>query len=348
MVLLFWEYDRIVQRMRKRSASAPRRRAVRVLRSAAVATVLGFAAYGFAALLLADPSVGQWRTSEGRLAYERAHDEAIAAMPAPTVIRDVPTRFGTVRAYGWTSPAHHAELPIVLLPGRSSGVPMWTGQVHLLTPHRDVYAFEALGDAGRSVQVVPMRAYADQAVWVEDTLAGLKLKRAHMVGHSFGGATAAIHAQRNPERVASLTLLEPAFVLAYPPASIFVWATVATAPVPQAWRDHALARIGGVEVEDVRSDDPVGRMIELGAQHYQAALPTPKLRSPEDLRSLSMPVYVAIAERDSLAGGQSAVERSRALSRGTVQVWPDTTHSLPMQAGAALTDRLQQWWAQID
>lgn len=333
--------------MTKRTRPALRRRAGRALRSAAVAAVLGFAAYGCAALLFTDPSVGQWRTSQGRLAYERAYDEAMAAMPAPTVIRDVPTRFGTVRAYGWTSPAHHGELPIVLLPGRSSGVPMWTEQVHLLAPHRDIYAFDALGDAGRSAQVVPLHAYADQAVWVEDTLAGLKLERAHLVGHSFGGATAVIHAQRSPARVASLTLLEPAFVLAYPPASTFVWATVATAPVPQAWRDHALARIGGVEVEEVRSDDAVGRMIALGTQHYQAALPTPKLRSAQDLHSLPMPVYVAIAEHDSLAGGQSAVDRSGALARGTVQVWPDTTHSLPMQAGAALTDRLQQWWAQI-
>ena len=45
-----------------------------------------------------------------------------------------------------------------------------------------------------------------------------------------------------------------------------------------------------------------------------------------------MPTYVAIADRDSLAGGGAAADQARRLPDGTVDVWPDTTHSLPMQA----------------
>ena len=58
-----------------------------------------------------------------------------------------------------------------------------------------------------------------------------------------------------------------------------------------------------------------------------------------------MPTYVAIADRDSLAGGGAAADRARRLPDGTVEVWPDTTHSLPMQVKDKLDSRLKGFWA---
>lgn len=301
-----------------------------------------------AAQFTGSPAVGQWRSLEGRAAYDGAYDEAMRSLPPPTMTRDMAVRQGVVRVYAWTSPDHAGTTPVLLLPGRTSGTPMWAEQVTALAAARDVYAVDALGDAGRSSQIVPLNSFADQATWVVDTLDGLGLPAVHLVGHSFGGATAAEVAQAHPERVASLTLLEPVFTLAHPPASLFWWATVAMLPVPQSWRDHALARIGGVSVEEVRTDDPMSRMIALGAEHYAAALPTPSVRTDDDLSALTMPTYVAVAERDSLAGGEKATDRARLIPRGRVEVWPDTTHSLPMQVGTALTDRLATWWDSLE
>lgn len=64
-----------------------------------------------------------------------------------------------------------------------------------------------------------------------------------------------------------------------------------------------------------------------------------------ELAQLTMPVYVAIASGDSLAGGAAASERAEQLPRGTVQTWPDTTHSLPMQAAGALEPVLLEFFA---
>ena len=226
---------------------------------------------------------------------------------------------------------------------------MWAEQIRDLSRHRDVYALDAVGDAGLSTQSVAVTDHATQAAWIEDAVAGLGLPRVHVVGHSFGGALAAAFARAHPERVASMTLLEPAFTLAYPPPSTFWWATVAILPgVPRAWRDHALARIGGADDADLRTDDPTGRMIALATEHYDGHAPTPAPLSEDDLRRLSLPVYVALAERDSLAGGTRAAQAARALPHGIVETWPNTTHSLPMQAGPALTTRLEGWWRELD
>ncbi len=118
-------------------------------------------------------------------------------------------------------------------------------------------------------------------------------------------------------------------------------------PVPQAWRDLALAEIGGVSVDEVRSDDPVGRMIALGSEQYSAALPTPKPLADDELRGLRMPVYLALAERQSMAG-DSAAARASLIQDVTVQVWPNTTHSLPMQAREGLDAALLAFWSAHD
>lgn len=140
------------------------------------------------------PGVGHFRTPEGRDAYEAAYADAMATMPAPSDTYDIPTSFGIVRAYEWSTSSNAERTPVLLLPGRSSGVPMWTENLAILAAHRTVYALDPLGDASMSANTVPLRTMADQAAWVNEALDGLGLGAVHVVGHSFGGAVAATRA----------------------------------------------------------------------------------------------------------------------------------------------------------
>lgn len=196
-----------------------------------------------------------------------------------------------------------------------------------------------------SVQTVPLRSMADQATWIEEALSALGYSQVHSVGHSFGAATAANHALRHATRLASLTLLEPVFVLRWPPPMTFVWATVAVLPGPGSWRDHALAAIGGATVDDVRDSSPIGDLIAAATEAFDSALPTPRPLSTAQLETLHPPVYVAIAGRGSQAGGAKAAARARAHQpNATVEVWANATHSLPMQEHHALGQRLPTFW----
>ena len=86
-------------------------------------------------------------------------------MPKPTRTIDVQTSFGVVRVYQWVNP-DAPILPVVLLPGRGSGAPMWSENLPSLLAQRTVYAMDALGDAGLSAQTVPLTSAADQATWI--------------------------------------------------------------------------------------------------------------------------------------------------------------------------------------
>ncbi|MGH8881337.1 MAG: alpha/beta fold hydrolase [Stackebrandtia sp.] len=294
--------------------------------------------------------VGHWRSREGFASYRTAYDEVMATLPAPTRIHDVLTEFGSARVYEWEAAGGTPEsrLPVVLLPGIRSGAPMWGENLVSWIGGRTLYAMDAIGDCGLSTQSIPLADFDEHAIWVEQALAGLGLERVHVTGHSFGGAMSATYALHYAARVASVTLLEPVMVLRPLPASMYLWSALLFLPVPQSWKDYALAEIGGVSIDEVRERTPMSVMIDEGSKNYASVTRVPRTFTDEEWRSLTMPVRVDIASDKSLSGGEAAAKRATALDLGPVTVWPQTTHSLPIQAAEPLGPELEKFWTRHD
>lgn len=313
------------------------------LRVLLVVLVAVFAVIGAFGMFRNEPTVGRFRSAEGFERYRREYDAALAEMPTPQRTIDVSTDFGTVRAYEWYTENTEHTVPVVLLPGRASGAPMWSENLRDFMKQRRIIALDAIGDAGLSTQRVPIVSPAQQAQWVHQALEELAADGAHIVGHSFGGSTAATYARHYPNDVRSLTLLEPAFVLEYPPLSVFLWASVTQLPgLPQSSREYALGKISGTEYS---ADTAVARMIDVGSKEYSSSLPTPRPLTEEEARALTMPVYIAIAGGYSLAGGTQGAETARSLvPQAQIKIWENTTHSLPMEVAEPLAVELEEFW----
>ena len=294
------------------------------------------------------PTTGHWRSEQGYREYVAAYRAAMSTLPEPTRTHDIRTDHGTVRVYEWAGTPGTQDLPpVVLVPGLGSGAPMWSENLPHWLGSRTFYAMDAIGDAGLSTHAVPFNSFDDHGTWLEQTLIGLGHDRVHLIGHSFGGAIAATHARLHPERVVSLTLLEPVMVMSSMPASIYLWSAVLLLPMPQPWKDRALAEIGGVSVEEVRERTPMSVMIDAGLQHYAAVQVRPGRFTDQDWQAMPMPVRVEIASDSSLSGGDAAVDRARSFGFEVI-LRPDTTHSLPMQAASALGEELPAFWQRHD
>ena len=271
---------------------------------------------------------------------------ALVALPEPTAIRDIGTDFGRVRAYQWGEVSEH---PVLLIPGRASGAPMWSENLPGLLAGRGVIAFDLLGDAGLSHQSAPYESFAQVAEPIDELVRTMAPQGVHVVGHSFGGAVAMAYARAHPEHVRSLSLLEPVFVLGYPSPRQLGWTVLASLPLPTGLRTKALEKIAGEKIDPVEmAEDPVAAMIGAGSRHFRGHLPNPALPTDEELAGLKMPVYVAIAGESSLTGGAKARRRAEAMPRAEVEVWPGTTHSLPMQASGRIEPRLLEFFAQAE
>ncbi|MFG1946266.1 alpha/beta fold hydrolase [Nonomuraea sp. NPDC048826] len=299
----------------------------RRLKIAGSVVAVGAVALAFA--LRQPSSVGHWNDAEGRAHFMTAYEQAMADMPPAAETIDVRTDFGFVRLYRYQGAADRAgpQAPLVLLPGRASASPVWADNLPHLLKVGDVYTIDLLGEPGKSVQEAPITSDADQAAWLDQALARLPEKSFHVVGLSIGGWTAANLAIRKPGRVATLTLIDPAYTFSNIPAGTAIRAIPASVPwLPKSWRDSFNSyTAGGAPVEDV----PVADMIESGMANYTTHLPQPALIDEGALGGLTMPVLAILAGKSVMHDvDASRAVAGRALKNGTVKVYPEASHAV--------------------
>ncbi|MGK4591117.1 alpha/beta fold hydrolase [Amycolatopsis sp. w19] len=289
--------------------------------------------------------VGGFASSAARAEYEAVYDRGLAALPAPSGVHDIQTAFGVARVYRFGEPG---GTPIVLLPGRAGTAVMWEPNLTALLGHGEVYAVDLIGEPGRSEQTVPIRDGADQAAWLTTVLEELDLLSVHLIGYSFGGWLAANLAVRAPKRLRSLTVIDPVLTFGGLTPGLVVRATLTAIPVVNRWaRPSFLNWIsGGAEVD---ATDPVARVIDEGMRTYRIALPSPRLFTDEQLRSLRMPVLALIAGRSVIHDPDRAAARARELlPRGQVELWPSATHAIAGESAAEVNTRVLKFLADCE
>lgn len=131
-----------------------------------------------------------------------AADNTVAA-PEPQVVE---TAAGRIR---YLKLGEGDGTPVVLVHGFGSDHAAWLFNHEALAEGRVVYALDLPGHGG-SAKSVSDGSVAGLAAAVVAFLDAVEVKKAHLIGHSLGGAIAARIAETNPDRVASLTLVAPA------------------------------------------------------------------------------------------------------------------------------------------
>lgn len=292
--------------------------------------------------------LGKFRTIDGERKYKEAYENAMKLLPEPNRMFDIKTDYGLVRVYEFVASTNKLEIPIVLLPGRTSGTPMWAENLEGFLSERTVYTIDMLGDAGMSIQNKPIENAYDQALWLEQVFEEIELSQLHLIGHSFGGWNAANYTVHYPERVISLSLLEPVFVFTGLRWDFYIKSIPASLPfLPESMREKMLADIGGTT--EIDTNDPLARMIAEATEHYKVALPLPKVIEAKQLTKLYMPTYVALGGKSVLHDPQKAYNNaSQNIKELEIKIWEDGTHSLPMEYTEEINQELLQFMRSID
>jgi pyruvate dehydrogenase E2 component (dihydrolipoamide acetyltransferase) len=102
-----------------------------------------------------------------------------------------------------------AAVPVLLIHGFGGDLNSWMFIQPALAEERRVIALDLPGHGG-SVKEVGAGDAETLSGSVEAALEALGVERYHLVGHSMGGAIAALVARHRPERAASLSLIAPA------------------------------------------------------------------------------------------------------------------------------------------
>ncbi|WP_280307329.1 alpha/beta fold hydrolase [Nocardia neocaledoniensis] len=300
--------------------------------------------------LFLDPVIGRPAIKIGyfpdQWAFDRfaaAYNAAMAVLPRPDAIAAISTTFGPVRAYRF---GPGGDTPLVLLAGRQASTPMWAANLPSLLAQRTVWALDSIGEPGASAQHRELADGRDQATWIAETLAGLGLARAHLLGVSIGGNLAVQTALHRPDTVASITLLDPANTFAPLSWKMIAVSLGSTVPMmPDGVRHRLLSWIsGGAPVDETV---PEGQLIASGMKDYRVAQPLLPRPTEEQLRGLTVPVLALFAGRSIVHDAAKAAETARLIPGAQVEVWADASHAINGEHPDRIARRFAEFTATI-
>lgn len=283
--------------------------------------------------------VAAFPNEQAKERYLGAYRTAMSASPEPVETCDIATRFGVTRVYRH-GPSHGS--PIVLLPAFWATSAMWAPNVAALATQHPVYCVDVLGQPGASVQTTPLRTAEDCADWLDDVLTARDLRGVHLVGCSYGGWLTFNQAVQAPERLASITLIEPANVLARPRPTFKLTVATLLPVAPRILTRRAMAwAFGNPAVGDPMH--PIVDLIVAGAHDFRAFGTSPAPHYPDDsvLASVRTPTLVLLGGRSVYHDAAAAASRAhRLLPSAEVELWPNASHAVAAERADEVNDRI--------
>jgi pimeloyl-ACP methyl ester carboxylesterase len=277
--------------------------------------MLGIKRITGAADLAAEGEPGSWVSDAAREKFMAAYERAFALWPQPCEEFDIETATATTRVHAYR-PHQDGDTVVLLSAFNTAGL---YPHVAALAQDGPVYGIDMPGDANPSVPRALMTPPASCAAWLDELLAQLSDRPAHLVGFSYGGWMAMNQAIRAPRRVASITLLDPAGLTRLD-ARFWLWLSITglatLTPMPLRRR---LARW---------LDSPAMLQPELmtlmwaGTRGYHAEPKFPGVLTDEELRAITVPVLLVTGARSALLTPAEARARGSLMPHAEVAVVP--------------------------
>jgi pimeloyl-ACP methyl ester carboxylesterase len=225
------------------------------------------------------------------------------------------------------------------LHGVGASSPSWFANVAGLGQDHPVLAVDTITDAGRSIQTAPIRKQVDIALWLDDVLAGLDVDRVHLVGLSYGGWLALNQALRSPQRLASITSVEPPGAIARMRFNVKMLPDGVLAKF--AHSDAALHRLLRLLNNGAAVAPPIVDLATAWFRTFVLKQPFPGRLNDEELRSIRTPTLLLFGERSLVTDAARAVDRARGLIANVdAEIVADAGHMLPIEKPDLFTRRL--------
>ena len=260
---------------------------------------------------------GSWVSEAAREKFMAAYERVFALWPQPVEEFDIETATATTRVHACRP--HSDGAPIVLLTGAGGNAAAWFPQVAALAKDGPVYGIDLPGDANPSIPRAPMTPPAACAAWLDELLSQLSDRPAHLVGYSYGGWIAMNQAIRAPDRVASITLLDPAGLTKLD-ARFWFWLSVSglatLTPMPIRRRLARWLDLPGLLEPELMT------LLWAGTRGYHAEPKFPAVLTDDELRAIDVPALLITGARSALITPAQARARGGLIPHAEVAIVP--------------------------
>lgn len=281
--------------------------------------------------------VGSFTDDSSRAHFLSAFDKAMAGWPEH-IDRIVETSFGSTMAS--TTRRSGKANPVVLLQGGGSTIAAWARFAEVWQHDRPVIAIDTVWDAGRSVQSRPLTDGADAAVWLDETLAGLGVDHAHLVGYSYGGWVALNQAVQKSDRLRSVTAIEPPGTITGIPAGAW-WRMLRMMLGDERQYRSYLAWVRGGRLPESAMLDV---MLAARTDFVQRGSPRPRRITTQQWRKIRTPLNVVLGGRSRFVSSRTAsAVLHRDAPQAEVQVLPEASHAVLVDEPERLIDGFRRF-----
>jgi pimeloyl-ACP methyl ester carboxylesterase len=258
---------------------------------------------------------GSWVSEAAREKFMAAYERAFALWPQPCEEFDIETATATTRVHAYRP--HPDGPPVVLLSAFNAA--SWYPNVAALAKLGPVYGIDMPGDANPSVARAPMTPPASCAAWLDELLGQLSDRPAHLVGYSYGGWIAMNQAIRAPDRVASITLLDPAGLTKLD-ARFWFWLSVSglatLTPMPIRRRLARWLDLSGLLEPELMT------LMWAGTRGYHAEPKFPGVLTDDELRAIDVPALLIAGARSAMLTPAEARARASVMPHAEVAIVP--------------------------
>jgi pimeloyl-ACP methyl ester carboxylesterase len=258
------------------------------------------------------------------------------------------------RLYYYAAGTRGAGVPVVFLHGFPTSSHLWHDVVPLMPPGHRIVVLDLLG-FGRSDRPldrpVDARAHANRLVALFDEL---RIERACIVGHAFGGGVAQAFAVEHPNRVSHLGLIDSAGFDVWPAMNRTL--TRAALSMMQLLPSQAL--IGVLHTDLIRGfSDPerAGHAIDLYLRPFDCAegrdsiaAHVKGISSPDNktlassLGTIAAPTSIVWGEGDRSVPASIGRRLAQAIPNATLDIIPGVRHFTPTEAPREIADAIQR------
>lgn len=258
------------------------------------------------------------------------------------------------RLYYYAAGTRGAGVPVVFIHGFPTSGHLWSDVVPLMPPGHRLVVLDLLG-FGRSdrplQRPVDARAHANRLIEIFDEL---RIERACVVGHGFGGGVAQALAIEHAERVSHLCLIDSAAFDHWPAMGRAL--SRAALPMMQLLPSHAL--IGVLHTDLLRGySNPAraGHAIDLYLRPFDCAegrdsiaahvkgMSAPANKTlAASLGGIAAPTAVVWGEHDRVMPASLGRKLAKAIPNSSLDVIPGVRHFTPTEAPRDVADAIQR------
>jgi pimeloyl-ACP methyl ester carboxylesterase len=270
------------------------------------------------------------------------YDARLERWPVPYESVFVDTTYGSVHVIA--SGPQDAP-PLLLLHAGGQSATMWLYNVEDLSHHYRTYAVDHIGEAGRSVlddlNHFPRdtQALADLYVEICD---GLGVGQSYVVGASNGGYIATSLALHVPERVGKVALLSPAGIAPFKLTTLLKLMLFGILPIRSFKERLSHWGLG----DHPRVLGACGEWVRLMMDGVRPRTAPSKPFTPDQLRSLGVPVLLVVGRQDEVLGDPERVKRFAQQVPGIQIEMLDAGHLMSIEWPDDVNARIRAFFGQ--